>query len=264
MKRFILALLLVLATVLPAGAQQGVLGLTTNGQVLTVRTVGQGGLGVSVQGAWTGTLVVEATIDDVNFFSISIVPVAGGAAISTISSGTTGAWQTSITGLSQVRVRSTAAMTGTATVGLVGAGSSAVSAASLASTQTTTANQGTAASGANIWPTASNQGAALLNTTATSAATTAQTLTCAGAAGTRVTLRYIALYASTATQNITLVVQDGGVTKLDLGTVVLTTALQVTVFPNVTVTAATAASLTVVIGAAAAGTTTGSAICDRS
>lgn len=109
------------------------------------------------------------------------------------------------------------------------------------------------------------QSGVLLNATQTSAATTAQTITLTGTAGSRVCLRNIALFSSNATQNLTLVVQDATVTTLNFGTVSTsaTAGNPITFFGQPLFCGQTGDSVQVVVGAAAAGTTTLSVVGDR-
>ena len=109
------------------------------------------------------------------------------------------------------------------------------------------------------------QSGIILNATQTSAATTAQTITLTGVAGSRVCLRNIALFSSNATQNLTLVVQDATVTTLNFGTVSTsgTAGNPLTFFGTPLFCGQTGDSVQVVVGAAAAGTTTLSVVADR-
>jgi hypothetical protein len=115
-------------------------------------------------------------------------------------------------------------------------------------------------------PAALIQGGILLNQTQTSAATTAQTITFTPAPGHRVTIRSMALFSSTASQNLTLVIQSPtGTTLYNLGTVSTTATagnpLQFTGSPLFT--GDTGVTVSVVVGAAAAGTTTLSVVADQ-
>jgi hypothetical protein len=109
------------------------------------------------------------------------------------------------------------------------------------------------------------QAGVLLNATQTSAATTAQTITLTGTAGSRVCLRNIALFSSNATQNVTLVVQDATVTTLNFGTVSTTATAgnPITFTGQPLFCGQSGDSVQVVVGAAAAGTTTLSVVADR-
>lgn len=109
------------------------------------------------------------------------------------------------------------------------------------------------------------QGGIILNATQTSAATTAQTITLTGASGSRVCIRKIVVFSSNATQNVTLVVQDATVTTLNFGTVSTTaTAGNPLSFDGQPLFCGqTGDSVQVVVGAAAAGTTTLSVVADR-
>lgn len=130
---------------------------------------------------------------------------------------------------------------------------------------TATVTQGAAAAATMTapWGSSPTQAATLLTTTGTSAATTQQTLTATGAASTRVQVRGIYLYGSSAGATCTLVLQDGGVTKIDFGTVTLAAEAKAYGIGVPIYTAATAANVTLVVGAASAGTTTASLVADR-
>ena len=109
------------------------------------------------------------------------------------------------------------------------------------------------------------QSGIIQNVTQTSAATTAQTITLTGTAGSRVCIRRITLFSSNATQNLTLVVQDATVTTLNFGTVSTSaTAGNPLDFAGQPLFCGqTGDSVQVVVGAAAAGTTTLSVVADR-
>lgn len=109
------------------------------------------------------------------------------------------------------------------------------------------------------------QSGVIQNATQTSAATTAQTITLTGTSGSRVCIRRITLFSSNAAQNLTLVVQDATVTTLNFGTVTTSATagnpLDFTGQPLFC--GQTGDSVQVVVGAAAAGTTTLSVVGDR-
>jgi hypothetical protein len=109
------------------------------------------------------------------------------------------------------------------------------------------------------------QSGIIQNVVQTSAATTAQTVTLTGTSGSRVCVRKIVLFSSAATQNLTLVVQDAAVTTLNFGTVSTTaTAGNPLQFDGTPMFCGqTGDSVQVVVGAAAAGTTTVSVVADR-
>lgn len=74
-------------------------------------------LGVQVTGTWTGTMIVEATIDGTNWFSVPILSFAG---ILTVAGTTTanGQWQAEVGGIAQARARCSITGSGTAVVSL--------------------------------------------------------------------------------------------------------------------------------------------------
>lgn len=101
--------------------------------------------------------------------------------------------------------------------------------------------------------TASQQGVTLLNATVTPAANTVATITLAGAAGQRVTIRGIYIKSTGAVATSTVIVQDGATTVLDFGTVSVTLAGATIPFTgNPLVTGTTGNSMTVTVGAGGA------------
>ena len=109
------------------------------------------------------------------------------------------------------------------------------------------------------------QASTLLNSTTSSAANTAATITLTGASGQRVTIRGIYIKATGALATSTVTVQDGATTVLDLGTVSIPLAgatVQFTGAPLVTGTVGN--NMTVIVGAGGAlSITTTSIIADR-
>ena len=71
--------------------------------------------GIQVTGTWTGTLTFEGSVDGTNFIAIGAKPVATDATPVTTTTGN-GIWAVNVAGLSSVRARGTAAITGTAVV----------------------------------------------------------------------------------------------------------------------------------------------------
>lgn len=110
------------------------------------------------------------------------------------------------------------------------------------------------------------QGATLLNAAPTvSPANTAATVSLAGAAGQRITIRGIYVKATGAAATATVLVQDGGTTILDLGTISVPLAgATVSFVGNPLVTGTTGNSMAVLVGAGGAlSVTTTSVIADR-
>lgn len=109
------------------------------------------------------------------------------------------------------------------------------------------------------------QGTTSLNATpTTSAANAAAVVTLTGAAGSRITIRQITVFASVAT-TATVTVSDGATVVLNLGTLSLTTSGGANNFTGLAITGSAGNSMTVNIGAAGVGnTTTTSVIADRS
>ncbi len=76
-----------------------------------------GTIGIDVRGTFTADITPEATIDNINWFTLSINPIAGGAAVTTITAA--GAWTANCAGLHKVRLRIDNYTSGTATVNLL-------------------------------------------------------------------------------------------------------------------------------------------------
>lgn len=99
-----------------------------------------GGLTLSVAGTWTGTLTFEGTNNDGNWTSLLVTNLATAAQATTTTAN--GLFTVTNAGVIKVRLRATAAITGTATItaakglGFARAGPSTVSLGGLASTST--------------------------------------------------------------------------------------------------------------------------------
>jgi hypothetical protein len=99
---------------------------TTNGTIaangasvtLDYRQFFNGGVGVQVTGTFSGTLQFEVTIDSTNYVAALTTNVTTGA--QSVTTTATGIFFFNVVGAIQVRVRSTAWSSGTATITLVG------------------------------------------------------------------------------------------------------------------------------------------------
>lgn len=113
--------------------------------------------------------------------------------------------------------------------------------------------------------TAPQQGVTLLNISVPSAANTTSTITLAGAAGQRVTVRGIYIKATGAIAASTVTVSDGGTVILDLGTLSVPLAGATIQFAgNPLMTGSTGNNVVVTVGAGGAlSITTTSVIADR-
>jgi hypothetical protein len=87
------------------------------GSTLEIDCIGFGSVGIDVRGTFTATLVPEGTIDNINYFTLTINPVAGTAGVTSITAA--GAWTVNTSGLSKVRLRCSAYTSGTANASLV-------------------------------------------------------------------------------------------------------------------------------------------------
>lgn len=78
----------------------------------------QGSIGIQVTGTWVGTITFQGTVDNTNFAPVSVISSADttGARVTTTTGN--GLYQTTIAGLTKVRVVFTSWMSGTATVTL--------------------------------------------------------------------------------------------------------------------------------------------------
>lgn len=117
MRRYVggaLALLLLLCPVLSAAQNRVQTGsITTNGQCITMPTGSTSNATLEVTGTWTGTLGFQGKIGEGEWFNISMVPIAGGDAVSSITDN--GRFYYGIA-LSAIQACATATMTGTALV----------------------------------------------------------------------------------------------------------------------------------------------------
>ena len=130
---------------------------------VTLTLGGQSTVGFNVA-ATTGsiTLSFEATIDNVNWFALSVTPVAGGAAVTTTTGN--GEWVGAVGGFFAVRAR-ISSITGGASMTtslVITPGGSTL--ASVAVSGSITGNQGTAAALAGAWPVEITDGTNVLGT----------------------------------------------------------------------------------------------------
>jgi len=74
-----------------------------------------------VLGTWTGTIVLQESVDGVNWYNNgTLLPKAGGAAVASTTAN--GVWAATVSGAVQVRVTASAAVTGTALITINGVG----------------------------------------------------------------------------------------------------------------------------------------------
>lgn len=99
--------------------------ITINGATIQLITGGitlpDGGwatVAIQVTGTWTGTLSFEGSVDAVNFQALNATATNGSSAVGSTTAN--GIWTVPSAGLQVVRVRATAAMTGTASIYLRG------------------------------------------------------------------------------------------------------------------------------------------------
>jgi hypothetical protein len=128
-------------------------GTATTGSAVEISTIGYGTVTIQVTGTYTGALSPQITADGTTWVTASgnnsLLNMATGAGSSTISSASTGIWQTEINGHAKFRITGLAAMTGTATITLRGSvGTSQVAATVIGSGLTSTQVQGSSAAAA--------------------------------------------------------------------------------------------------------------------
>lgn len=133
MTRLIARLGLLLALAAPASAQTITIGtsgtITTNGDTVTVVTGRPanppdafGMVAIGLYGTFTGTFQFEGSVNCSNYESLRSVPTGTTTAVT--SATATGTWLAAVSGLQCVRVRASAAVTGTVNVTIRGATSS--------------------------------------------------------------------------------------------------------------------------------------------
>lgn len=124
--------------------------ITAQNGTVTLGVVGNESC-VQITGTWTGTMSFEGTVDNTNWFAIPGVPPTASTPVPVTSTTANGQWLVPSASYLSIRVKSSAAQTGTAAVVIVnGSGATAVmNYAPAAAGGTVTANQGT--SGSSAW-----------------------------------------------------------------------------------------------------------------
>ena len=122
MKRIAIGILLTVLLVAPAWAASGT--LTTSGSACTVTgvtclivplTQDRGAAGFTISGTWTGTITFEGSADGGTTWSaIDAFPLGSRTAVTTTTAG--GQWQINAAGLTTLRMRASATITGAAAV----------------------------------------------------------------------------------------------------------------------------------------------------
>lgn len=120
MKRYLLLVTLAALTLVPqAWAASNT--ITTSGSTcvlsVTCLTVNlpqdKGGASLTISGTWTGTITFEATADGgTTWVAIVAMPVAATTAVSTATAN--GLWQVNVAGLTGIRMRASATISGSA------------------------------------------------------------------------------------------------------------------------------------------------------
>lgn len=96
-------------------------GTATAGSTVALTTGGLSAVAVQVTGTYSGALTVQGTVDNANWVPIAyLVPIGGGAVVTSIGSAVVGIWLTRCAGLIGIRVTALGAVTGTAVVSIRG------------------------------------------------------------------------------------------------------------------------------------------------
>jgi hypothetical protein len=95
----------------------GTLGALNAAVTAEFRHLSNGAAGVQLTGTFSGTFVLEVTMDGTNWDAYAIVVCSTGATATSITA--TGQYRTELVGVSSVRVRCSAYTSGTATATLV-------------------------------------------------------------------------------------------------------------------------------------------------
>lgn len=121
MKRILIGLMFALLTV-PAFAASGV--LTTSAStcassgvtcLIVPLTMDKGSAGLTISGTWTGTITFEGSADGgVSWTAIDAWPLGSRTAVTTTTA--VGQWQFNVAGLTTIRARASATISGAATV----------------------------------------------------------------------------------------------------------------------------------------------------
>jgi hypothetical protein len=99
-----------------AGADRKTGSITTNGDIVALQALNSTMGALQITGTWTGTIQFEATLDGSTWVSVAGTPAGGGAAVTSTTAN--GAW-TFAGAFALVRLRASAAMTGTAVTTLL-------------------------------------------------------------------------------------------------------------------------------------------------
>ena len=112
----------------PGGSSPDVHGtsgtLTTSGDAVSLGLSGDGAVGIELTGTWTGTVTFEGSVGGSVWVTVQAVVLATSVSVSTATAN--GTWVASVAGLGMIRVRASAAMTGTVTVKLLAVSSGGV------------------------------------------------------------------------------------------------------------------------------------------
>lgn len=96
-----------------------VTGNITNTQSVTFTNNGYGTIGVNIAGTYTGTIVIEGSVDGTNYNSTTLLTLASGSPVTSVTAAT-GNYQGNVSGLKTFRLRGNTVASGTANITLRG------------------------------------------------------------------------------------------------------------------------------------------------
>lgn len=92
--------------------------IAANGQTVGLSFGGRATFNFQLTGTWVGTILFEGTLDGSTYYTLEAIPVGAGAVVA--STTVNGAWSVESAGFSNLRARSTAWTSGTASVYILG------------------------------------------------------------------------------------------------------------------------------------------------
>lgn len=90
--------------------------IVNNGDIIQIQAIPATTGSIQIGGTWTGTIQFEGTLNGTDWVALTVVPFAGGAGVTSATAN--GAWVVN-NSLMVMRLRASAAMTGTANVFVV-------------------------------------------------------------------------------------------------------------------------------------------------
>ncbi len=114
MKRILLSIWLVLIFTSIVNAQNITTTVCPGAGCIDLNVAGQGSIGIQITGTWSGTVTFQASVNNVDYVSLLVIPTTSPTAVTTTTAN--GVWTAPVAGLTTVRVVFTAWASGTAVV----------------------------------------------------------------------------------------------------------------------------------------------------